>query len=46
MVENYPSQLPGAGFGVWTLTLRKTTIGPALVTPWVSCLGGVAQQYE
>lgn len=45
-VESYPSQLPGLGAGVWTLTLRKLDKPPVTVTPYVSCLGGVTQLPE
>lgn len=47
--ESYASQLPGGGGqGAWTLTIRKTSVGTALVFPYVTCLGGpgVAQLPE
>jgi hypothetical protein len=33
VTERYPSQLPGAGAGAWTLTVRRLAKGPALVVP-------------
>ena len=46
MTESYPSQLPGAGAGAWTLTVRKLAKRPALVVPYVTCLSGVSQAPE
>lgn len=46
VTESYPSQLPGAGAGAWTLTVRKLAKRPALVVPYVTCLSGVTQAPE
>ena len=47
VLDSYPSQLPGGGgAGAWTLTIRKLGIGPLTVTPYVTCLSGVAQAPE